>query len=346
MNFQDSKLHPRSIINQYFCYSKGVKWLLILALVSLFSRDVLAKEEKDCSEIDLRTPALGEPTEQGTSYWCYAFVAADLITQATKKKVSPTDIALTNIKDRSLWDSINNYLGFGDVAKGGDIERAINRLNGQVCSYDDMPAGFKQIDVGISLVEKTAKLKAFPTSMRFSCTREDSDALSLLFPNGDLIDLFNAVSKENIDEGMRSLKSYSCASRKVDFSETPWTVGIKPETDEQPDLIQELDRQLEKNHRIVAIHYDPNFILKPEYRSTRPFVDIFARKMKHYSSIVARKFFDGKCRYLIRGSEGPFCKLFEDKRCDKADPGNVWVTFEELSKNTSSITYLKSLGPD
>lgn len=164
--------------------------------------------------------------------------------------------------------------------------------------------------------------------------------LSLLFPNSDLVSLFNAIAKANIDEGMRDLKNYSCPG-KIAFSEIPVTVGFNLKSTEQPELVKEIDNQLENSHRIVAIQFDPNFILKPEHRSVRPLLDLFFRKEKHYASVVARKFINGKCQYLIRDSSGENCDLYEDERCDKSDPGNVWATSDELAKNISFITYLK-----
>ena len=53
----------------------------------------LALASGNCSAVD-HTALLGPPRNQGDSSWCYAHVAADLLTAHTGQRISAVDLAI------------------------------------------------------------------------------------------------------------------------------------------------------------------------------------------------------------------------------------------------------------
>ena len=74
--------------------------LCLVVLLCAFA-PLLSEARSTCSTIDLRA-SLGPPRDQGNTGWCYAFTAADLISQKLRTRVSAFDIATGfSFNDRS-----------------------------------------------------------------------------------------------------------------------------------------------------------------------------------------------------------------------------------------------------
>ena len=151
--------------------------LLFVALT--FTESVSAQPPETCSSVDFNS-RLGPPRDQGDSGWCYAHVAADLLTAHTGQRISAVDLAIqystasrrelrqspaTPLRDfllspdqeRRFWDGRDQELssfrprryltGNGLVSLGGseDSAIAIGQWRG-LCRESDLPESEVTVD--------------------------------------------------------------------------------------------------------------------------------------------------------------------------------------------------------
>jgi hypothetical protein len=115
-------------------------------------------------------------------------------------------------------------------------------------------------------------------------------------------------------------------------------MGLEPA--ERNRLFASLDGAL-KSGKIAAIGYNSSIIEKPEGPSTE------CNKHSAHSSVIVARRFDrrrGVCEYLIRNSWGAKCDGYRRDAsvyCDRRDPGNIWISSEELAKTLFSVVQLK-----
>lgn len=99
-----------------------------MAATPAFALAAPAENSESCSRIDLR-PSLGEPRDQRESGWCFAHVAADLLTQKIGERVSASDLALQSAlmpekEIRSLpQDEAGRYLNDPDLQRRWRVAR-------------------------------------------------------------------------------------------------------------------------------------------------------------------------------------------------------------------------------
>jgi hypothetical protein len=65
-----------------------------ILVVALFAGHTFAQSADQCSTQVIDVSTLGAPRYQGERGWCYAYVAADLVSMAVGKKISADDVAL------------------------------------------------------------------------------------------------------------------------------------------------------------------------------------------------------------------------------------------------------------
>jgi hypothetical protein len=115
-------------------------------------------------------------------------------------------------------------------------------------------------------------------------------------------------------------------------------LGLEPAESER--LFRSLDGALNSG-KVAAIGYNSSIIEKPSGQT-----DECNKHSSHSSVIVARRFDRrrGVCEYLIRNSWGASCEGYRKDAsvyCDRKDPGNIWISREELAKGFFSVVQLK-----
>ncbi|HEX7673362.1 MAG TPA: hypothetical protein VF412_04275 [Bdellovibrio sp.] len=285
-----------------------------------------ADNAQTCSTTDLsKSPGLEAPINRDGTGWCYAYSAADLVSFKMKQRVSAFDIAanfhemirtsiikrFTHVKTQNIIDS------------GGNIDEALESVSGKaVCSEKELPSDYNNND----LQKYLRKVMALPGKQEdaASCA-----AISKAYPTILSKDIKGILEAYGGDRRIIELAKASCKHR-IQVSDLKFhTEKIKNQD------ISILDTQLDKGN-IVSFEHDPGFFfLGPNYNPDKKIYD-------HQATIVGRRFKDGQCQYLVKGSSG------RDKNYKYAAPykdnntgGYVWVDKDTIAKFTGSMTYVE-----
>lgn len=310
------------MLSRLFCF------ILISAAIS--------SHADDCSKIEDLSKDLGPVHSQANTSWCYAFTAADLISQKMQKMgaLKPGEV----IHPLQVAGDYHDSPAFSTWVEGTSGQ-AFNRLNdlkkinAKLCTNADLGADTSKDH----FLFKNSADKAMPffiaklrSKSTMDCNMKDK----------------NVRAMERLDS---EIKALSAASWKNDLGklcskEIPqlnWnytTIGdrckaIKENRDEEnmaengKKVQATLDYALEHGS-MAAISYSTRAIEKTTSNGL------------HFSSVVARERSpEGECYYKIRNSWGPGCGGYKDvKNCSK---GYLWVKRSTLITETCSIEYLK-----
>lgn len=326
-----------------------------------------------CTTKDYRQE-LGANRNQDELSWCFAYTSADLVSQRIGKKVSATDLASTFILAdankllKSPDPEVQAYLranpDFADlITKTRNFEKLDYSPEGLLTEKGMKDTGGAE-DVTIMLANtkgycleskfpsrEKVQDKFFHDVQKLLYRRYRADKMSFCSdlpvasdPTSALIDPVSlAIAKiyeEELDKKCRRqplpvtlvpvMKKY--ADSLPEYRSLIEKGEVKRSESEQA-LLDSLDHALD-NHRVAAIGYSANLIMKPEPGDKDQHGD-------HSSTIVARKQIGGTCHYLIRNTWGDNCSLYLPKFRKRCEAGNVWVSGDELKDSLYSVIYLK-----
>lgn len=289
--------------------------------------------------VESPTVNLQNVRDQDSIGWCYAYLAADLLSFKLGKKISAVSLFSS-----STNEEIKNDLG--DENSGGNIKKSIEgflkRKNG-LCLEEDLPSsdfkfcldknyqGFlKRL---LSVVEKGQ----FDIEMsRGQCF---SQQMRAAFPGISQNNISRYIAQSGTEKLVEYIYDQMCS--QVSFQ------GIKIEPKIEPlarhggpdGLLNIINRQI-ANNDIVGIAYDYSKI-----NPNRP-------NTLHGSIIVGRGTNPktGKCEYLVRNSWGKTCEMPEsaDITCHKNCTGNscrqsghFWISETLLKKSLLEVSTLQ-----
>ncbi len=324
------------------------------------------ERQETCTPVENRKPPIAELDKNGkvtknimrdqdTIGWCYAFVAADLISNKIGKEVSAVDIAQTynkgSISEMFGFDESEIESGIAVDATNLAMEKGLC-LESQVKSEDfafsknggDLLEELKSIEkLYDQYYDRTTYSKYF---LRFKKEGRDLDQADThfykdllcskideewrgVFPNVSietLISIFSKASSSN--KAIDGLIEASCKKRikpKQKFKLKEIRHNYFPDGKL---LMSEVDKQLEKGD-IVGVAYNSD-ILEDKYETSDG---------RHASSIVARKFNDktGSCEYLLRNSWGSGCWTYD--KSYKCEDGNVWIPQEYMTEAIYGVQF-------
>ncbi len=318
----------------------------------------------DCRPVDYRKE-LGPPRDQGDASWCYAFAAADLVTQATKVRVSPYDLAtstmLGDINKLKSNAQVATFLtenpellkniGIGrredPAAKLPhnflDVDRGIFSVGG----WEDQAVLFANVK-GLCLDEKLPEqlmLEDFLKTIREAAWKE----LELACKENRQAPPISEI-KNNFTRIMAHLfQSWiddKCQPR-VKFDKP-----ILPRTLLQASSVRKYrmkfpkKAQMEASRRVVFRNInealDQGKVLSIGFSAneiTDPDEDEKDKHGDHAAVIAARKKINGVCHYFLRNSFGKDCdykKKFQS-RCEKNE-GGIWIKETDLTTVYSVTT--------
>jgi hypothetical protein len=327
----------------------------------------------DCSTKDYRRE-LGANRNQDDLSWCFAYTSADLISQRIGRRVSATDLASTFIlaDATKLLESrdpeIQGYLrenpdfadlitktrnfekldyspeglltekGMKDTGGAEDVTIMLANTKGY-CPESNFPSREKVQDKFFHDVRKLLYRRYRADRLKFC-----SDLPEAWDPTSAVIDpVSRAIAKlyeEELDKKCRRqplpaplipvMKKY--ADSLPEYRALIEKGQVKRGESEKA-LLDSLDQALD-NHRVAAIGYSANLIMKPEPGDKDQHGD-------HSSTIVGRKKIGGSCHYLIRNTWGESCSIYLPKFRRRCEAGNVWVSGDELKDSLYSVIYLK-----
>ncbi|MGE4133538.1 MAG: C1 family peptidase [Bdellovibrionales bacterium] len=289
----------------------------------------------DCSSINLKK-TLGPVRNQQDLSWCYAFTAADVLSQAMRqerstmvglsqdgfKKVDVSAIQMAhefqaNRTTKSLADS---------QSAGGYVNETLNAAinTGRVCTEEEIPShgGKKNTVLGKvgNVVEKNSVNLIWDTPLNRQA--RDFSRLAWGRISSEL------EMRESCRPASVSLRAVSIHDRKRGFDKSGKKVGSAwsdPVSNQRFQMA--LDQALEQG-RIAGISYAANFLQNVEGHSY------------HASSIIGRKKMSGKCFYLLRNSWGLNCSLYAEPYKSQCRSGEIWVERDVLLQNITDVDYI------
>jgi len=310
---------------------------MIFVFFLLFTPFHAFADNEECSAVNLRSPLLGHAWNKGNTPYCYAYSAADLISQRIGKKVSPLDIALN--KNKKKWEqfvsnpNLNNFRETDIV--GGSAVGAMQETQkvGGFCLEENFRSELKtnpeNLKKELNNIQNDGPISARenlqdPRIIEKLC--QNNTSLEELFPMLSFmqkIQLRLTSSPYNI---LRKLQEASCKNRiATNFKFNEYYNAEAPDKEK---IMRTLDQELNKSN-MITLYYDANFLLKKPLENA-----------SHASTIVARRKNPAtkKCEYLIRNSWGE-CEL--NHYPYECKDGYIWVDKKVISANALGYAYIK-----
>lgn len=312
-----------------------MKFLILLILIStipLSSASSYKLKQKDCTDIDIRDkhPHLREhfstPADQGSIGWCYGYSAADLLTVEAGVPLSPSHVSSvynSSIRSNFFWKAaydIRTLFSGRETYEGGFIGKALREAMkaNPVCEHNKIDEYTHLI--GMLEVAKL-RIKNKEISHEAMCA-----IIQHSLPNIN-IDTENFMSdfiSKNINDTLESMLRQNCQTVNIPQKETkvlykPLLWGKKKYVDKVNDLLT--------SGKPLGVSYNVNHI---------------SEKLSgyHASTVIGRRWNNGRCEYNIRNTWGRLCEYKPGIECNQ-DDGSYWVKDEDFYKLALNFTYLE-----
>lgn len=289
-------------------------------------------KKEECSNIDIRDKHprlkkhLSTPTDQGNIGWCYGYAAADLLSVEAGEPVSPTHVSSIynkSIRSNLLWRlgyNISTLFTGRDVYEGGLIGKAAKESMevSPLCKYSDMDR-YTHL---INRLEATKQMvKDKKITMDAACevienTLPDLGATSQKF-------MEDFITK-NINDSLESLLRESC--QKVEVPKKKKKVLHRPIFFGKRKHVKNVNKLLEQG-KPLGVSYNVKHVTN-------------RLSGYHASTVIGRRWNNGRCEYNIRNSWGRVCNYKKDIECNRND-GSFWVKDEDFYKLALNFTYLE-----
>ncbi len=285
---------------------------------------------EDCGPVDLRGPLLGEVRNQGIAGFCFAYAVADLVSFRVGEKISAMDAGVAHFFSTSS-DSI---LPTWD--EGGETTPTLDGINSLGwCSEADFPSDELPRDL-----QKGGNGRFKPSFERMESWFRSGKgsimtAVNRVYPHlrrGDVDEIRRA--SRTTKEFLVGLTKRNCVSGRRPSAFRAVTVkSTLPNGGDR--LIPSLDAWLNQGE-IVAIGYS-----SAEFYSDARLLAMLEETddSLHASTIVGRRWVDGKCEYLIRDSFGTDCSIYRTP--EKCEAGHVWVPEDFIHRNVYEVEILE-----
>lgn len=320
---------------------------LLLILSTFHAKANLILNQDQCQAVDIRdvNPGLREhfstPRDQDSIGWCYGFAAADLLTAKLGTPVSA--IHMSALYNRNI--DRNFFLRTGhdifqalrgnpmETYEGGTIGRSLKEAlrNGTVCTEEQLPFdanyfGGTRGDL-LDLETLRTRVRETPDEER-ACEMVESLRPDGIFGNSDFSQISEVLGRGRLNGGLEAIVSAAC-------KESPLSVGdFKVRSKNKPrrrngrpgrEYVDAIGTALAAG-KPVGISYNPRRVTGSDGA--------------HASSVIARRWLNGKCQYKVRNSWGAICPYVTGIECDEPE-GSFWVNDEDFHEMVRSITYLE-----
>ena len=324
-----------SLIKEIYKYEDATRYIDWLDRCDNSKPPLLSESEAaDCSEVNL-TNKFPDVRNQDSVGWCYAFVAADMISYKTGYKVSAIDIAVNfSQKYRISHGKRKIYQGelHKDVEGGLSTEAITEIVKKGICKESDSPSEYfaenKNIGDYIRSVEDPFS-KMYSQHSVLSAGNAQPICLSKESPF--LKDIFQVLNQSQPNDIMYRLNQQRCLGKRSTVE--PDKYAVNEYVGAKEELIKKLHETLnEKNP--AAIGYSAGFLQDKRAPGN------------HASIVVARRYNQEakSCQFLIRNSWGSNCQNYAlpypvEGNC--AD-GHIWVSEETLHQNIYRVMNFKN----
>ena len=316
--------------------------------------------ESDCRSSDIRDKheSLRElftrPRSTDSIGWCYGFAAADLISAEVGIPVSSTHVSILFNKDveksfftkafaklRKLYR--NDGLRDTEVYSGGTIDGAIEEVvkNKIICSEKDLPFDRDhqfQINFFIHDLErfKLESAKTPPTASSI-CYNLKYTFQNMPFKSVDFLKVISQIEKENLNLLLDDFAKKSCKGTEVKIPKMKVEKVNRLSTfNDEPSF--EVTRKVKEYFAKVNTLLDSGKPLGIGY-NLRHVTD---RSGSHASTLVAKRWKNGRCEYKVRNVWGKGCSEYSQDKISECnyEEGSFWVTDQKLFDMVDSYTYI------
>ena len=348
-------------------------FILFVAFTAFFT-EAGEPSDNNCTNKDNRKPPLvNHIRDQADMGWCYAYVAADLISHNLGVLVSAVDVANT-YNSSSKWHADRFRRGLVDtpIKTGKESDRRAGNLRTSidlaikkgVCLEENVKSSGFSFERDSSLraeLRKFEDLKAqydrqVATNASGGCVGNCSSIENF---DGGFKEIFNVDDQQILEVFEKTTKpndiinqiiTESCKDKRIKIENInivyKWYKQRISILDQSESILDRIigasisDKHLLRN---INTQLDVGNIIGISYYLDDELLSNFpsGQSLVHASSIVARKFDEksNTCKYLLRNSFGEICDIYQEKHeCEK---GQVWVPAKYLSKHWVSITYIE-----
>jgi hypothetical protein len=319
-----------------------------------------------CTNIDIRdkNPKLAEffskPRDQDSIGWCYGFAAADLLSVEAGVPVSAmhtSAIFNKKISNSFFWNTVFGFqhkipkflkdyffnYAFSDIYEGGLVSKALNGAQdeGFICSEAQMPFDSDYRDqVGyliLSLEELKSQVKNNVITFENFCDLAQMKLYGSKLSNADLAKLYQAMLKDQLNQGLEEMMSETCAKDKIRIPKFKIQKIFKPsitsenEESERNNYFKKIGEVLEVG-KPLAISYNVKHVLNPPANGG------------HVSVLTARRWnpINNKCEYKIRNSIGQSCAQYLPYIDCNLEEGSIWVNEDKFYEMVNDIDYISN----
>jgi hypothetical protein len=311
------------------------------------------------------------PLSQGDNAICFAYAAADMISQRVQLEISALDVATkyyfanpdrlaqsTNPELRRHLQQLGDYraaiaesraatevsgdgnvgrLPYMDKLEGGeeDVAALLYNIDG-LCGDDDLPSydGYTHFAGYLELLR--TRMRLFPPALY--CRRSLGSAAPALW--SPQTDAFNDAWLSRVERQCRRRLppvpllpvSYRVAKNEAAFLQL-LEEGRNPTGAQVGRMFSMIDYALD-HARAPAVGYSW-YVLEAAAPDE---IDLVA---DHSSIIVARRKVGATCQYRVQDNTGEYCARMRKGVAERCDYGRIWLTDDELKRTLYSVTYLR-----
>lgn len=329
--------------------------LLTLVLINAAWASDYKMTEQECSPTDIRDhhPELrahfSEPQDQDSLGWCYGYSAADLLSAEAGTPVSAVHVSLIfnkKVAESPAWSlaygvrDLFKKPKFESVHEGGWVGSALKAVmkNKTVCSDKNLPYYTQygsDIHAIISVAEYLRKLnKNKEITDTQSCTLLGNTLTFTSFNNlsEERNKIIASLMRDELNIAMEKLVKENCKNNNVTLQNKKITKLLPPMMGNNEDYENELRSYKQRVNEILSKGKPLSMSYNVKYVTTK--------KELHASTVVARRWQNGRCEFKIRNSWGRSCEIYKsDIECNK-DEGSYWVNDELFFTMANDLTFI------
>ncbi len=282
------------------------KLIRFIIFAAVFFEAIIASakiEKKDCPTLEASTKHMPDNSDQSKLDWCFAFAAADILSDLHEVKLSPYDIAAHYFNHPTEIEKNRKYKT--EHPSGGFLEQTIFAVKSKtICQEKDtshLNSDWKKMSEEI--IEFTADVKKITTkpkceneSKLVGLVRSLEPLMAELSSPKRLITLFDSTCREKaIPMKHENWRSFGRSSLK----ETEEVLDYKV----NPEIVKKGVEEALGKGRPLAIEFNFNMIVQ--------------MNAGHVATLIGQKYHNGRCEMIIRNNQGPRCdpKLAGGVRC-------------------------------
>lgn len=323
----------------------------------------LVHNEKTCTPVDLRSDRIGEVRNQGGIGWCFAYGLSDLISAKIGFPINARDLALKyNLSHKQGPITANTAVQGGNsiaatkfmskqkICKDPNFEsnnKSRVKVDGRKIKFRDL---FLEVESLQKLIKEKSilykdnfydlykllstghrKLMSYEKDIEKSICKAYNMALEI-FDDLDFLTFYHSLIQTSYDQMLKDWIKLTCKETTI-LPELQLTSAVVKQRDpKHMKTVQDfINETLDKNDpsKLVGIAYDSGVLRQHEY---------MYNEAKHFSTVVGRRFKDGKCQYMIRNTWGKEYKHFGQ---GDENPGYAWLDANALLSNMSYAISLK-----